>query len=89
MQFLKLTNHYESTYLISSENIAKEAYVQEVNIAAQRKDIYFYMKPLIKKVERAPSSLVDAISRLGGVLAIVNIVFFIGMVNRRVFTKEL
>lgn len=53
------------------------------------KDFYIVISEEVKLYSRQPSSIVDAISRLGGILAIVNFTFIISLVNKRQFEKEM
>ncbi|TNV79173.1 hypothetical protein FGO68_gene14470 [Halteria grandinella] len=80
-----LKDHYVTRFLFQNENLELSQYpIPELE---DNKDIYIFLNQEVLTMKRQPSSLVDAISRLGGILAIVNIGFFISMVNKHFFKK--
>ncbi|TNV79075.1 hypothetical protein FGO68_gene6522 [Halteria grandinella] len=89
MNALGLSNQYTTKYLVSQENIQIIKYEANYNKKDKIKDIYFVFNNDIKFLTRSPSSLIDAISRLGGILAIIQFKFIIEWVNKRQLKKQL
>lgn len=74
-----LTDSYDTRFLLSNEN--PEIIQYPLPDLLDKKDAYIFLNKEVKIVSRQPSSLVDAISKLGGILAIINIRFIIAYVN--------
>jgi hypothetical protein len=87
MSSIGLNNKYKTKYLFYNDKIIADRY-KYPEASQTNKTVYFYIDKEVKVIERSPSSLVDALSRLGGILAIVNFTFLISFINERYFSKE-
>ncbi|TNV79249.1 hypothetical protein FGO68_gene16335 [Halteria grandinella] len=88
MDCIGLNNKYTQRYLLSGEGWLIKDFFTPYHKAGL-KVISFIFQTQVKQYERFPSSLVDALSRLGGILAIVNFSFIISLVNEKLFKQSI
>lgn len=80
-----LQNTYDERLAFDSKDYIKIDHQDEIAYYLNMKILWINYSPAFKVIERQPLTIVDAISRLGGILAIINIGFIIEMINEGIF----
>ena len=88
-EMMGLKNVYRQELIIEREGLKIFPSTREAQAINKKKTVAFVFSQNLREVWRQPSTIVDAIARLGGILVIINIGFLISFLNEQCFRCKL